>query len=183
MPRRRGNAAAPPPPRPPDTRQPLPPLQGLQVRVSLLSALGLDVRTFEVEFSARLGEQYAPGHLYCGYCNDWHHRSSFSAQQCGKGHGLRYCLIFSQRVLPHHHELPSPDACYRLWHAGLSENGKRLLSASHGNSVQARDSHHPSPKPTARPERAKTLPRPSCRSRHGGTPTTRTRRSGQLVRR
>jgi hypothetical protein len=171
---------------------------------SLASVLGVDVRTFEVKFSARFGEHMAPGKLFCGYCAVFHDRSSFSAQQCDAGHGGRYCLAFSQRDLPRHHARPSPEACHGLWNAGLSEYGKRLLAASNGDGDQARALHRPrslsalaapcaaggacvarpSLKQTGQPERARrTLCRRRFRSRADGTRRRRTGRSAQLARR
>jgi hypothetical protein len=204
MPRSRRAPPPPQPPQPPGTRQPPAQLQGLQVRVSLASVLGVDVRTFEVKFSARFGEHMAPGKLFCGYCAVFHDRSSFSAQQCDAGHGGRYCLAFSQRDLPRHHARPSPEACHGLWNAGLSEYGKRLLAASNGDGDQARALHRPrslsalaapcaaggacvarpSLKQTGQPERARrTLCRRRFRSRADGTRRRRTGRSAQLARR
>ena len=114
-------------------------LQGFQVRIRQRS--GTDERIFEPSFSAQLGEVYAPGKLYCGFCNEFHDRTSFSSQQCGCPRETRYCLQFSSvaaSAMPRHHAQPSKTACFRLWHNGLSQVGKHLLAASNGDGHQVR---------------------------------------------
>ena len=140
MPRRPPAAAQPPQH---DTRQPLPPLQGLQVRMFLPTPLGPVAHTIEPRCSARWGEHYAPCHLWCGYCDDWHHRSDFSAQQCAAGRDVRYCLNYSQvsqAELPRHRAEPSRQACHRLFTSGaLSLNGRRILAINNGDGMRVRD--------------------------------------------
>ena len=69
-------------------------LQALQVRFFLHS--GTLERIFEVTFSARFGEEYAPNMLWCGWCDKFHDRLGFSSQQCGCARESRFCLLFSQ---------------------------------------------------------------------------------------
>ena len=114
-------------------------LQGFQVRI--LQHSGTVALIFEPSFSAQLGEVYAPHKLYCGYCNEFHDRSSFSSQQCGCARESRFCLLFShvaQSLMPRHHAQPSKGACFWLWHNGLSQLGRNVLAASNGDGQQAR---------------------------------------------
>ena len=140
MPRRQPAAAQPPQH---DTRQPLPPLQGLQVRMLIPTPQGPVAHTFEPHCSARWGEHYATYRLWCGYCDDWHPRSDFSAQQCAAGRDVRYCLKYSQvshAELPRHRAEPSDQACHRLFNSGaLSLNGRRILALVNGDGRRVRD--------------------------------------------
>ena len=114
-------------------------LQALQVRFFLHS--GTLERIFEVTFSARFGEEFAPNMLWCGWCDKFHDRLGFSSQQCGCARESRFCLLFSQTaqsLMPRHRAQPSKGACFWLWHNGLSQLGKNVLAASNGDGQQAR---------------------------------------------
>ena len=160
-------------------------LQALQVRFFLHS--GTLESIFEVTFSARFGEEFAPNMLWCGWCDMFHDRSGFSPQQCGCGRESRFCLLFShvaQSLMPRHHAQPSKGACFWLWHNGLSQLGRNVLAASNGDGQQATPSLPPNPSlhPNPSPRLSlRFLPRLSGRFWHAGRRLMRAGRSGQLA--
>ena len=124
-------------------REQLEPLEHLEVR----HKHGQEMRRFKPSFSARLGERFAPGYLWCGFCMLFRVCSSFSSLQCSVARGLRHCLACSTALNGRHLALPSGDACTALWNNGLSMTGKNILAASNGDGEQVRNSSVGSPEP------------------------------------